>query len=170
MRRTTYRLETLKPHEYILPWDGTKVTDSLKTVPPTCDTALYSTAEDLVKFGATFLAGGKAGARRVFPPSAVAYMLRERTGLALPKTPIFWLHGSGVVDYGCFGDLNSPRAVGHPGYTGCMIMIDPEYDLTVAILCNSIKLHGDYNNYKRINNRILSVFDAPVVRPRAGRA
>jgi CubicO group peptidase (beta-lactamase class C family) len=164
MRHTTYRLTTLKPREYILPWDGTKVTESLKTAPPTCDTALYSTAEDMVKFGAMFLHGGKAGARRVFPISAVDYMLRERTDKKTLKTPIFWIQSNGSAEYGCFGDLNSPRAVGHPGYTGCMLMIDPEYDVTAAILCNSIQLHGDYNNYKKINNRILSLCDGRVSR------
>jgi serine-type D-Ala-D-Ala carboxypeptidase len=167
MTHTTYEIGTLKPREYILPWDGTKVTESLKTAPPTCDTALYSTAEDLVKFGAMFLAGGRAGRRRVFARSAIDYMMRERTDQKTLKTPIFWLQSNLNIEYGCFGDLNSPRAVGHPGYTGCMLMIDPEYDVTAAILCNSIQLHGDYNNYKRINNRILSLCERPV-RPGRG--
>ncbi|MFM7320378.1 MAG: serine hydrolase domain-containing protein [Armatimonadota bacterium] len=36
------------------------------------------------------------------------------------------------------GDLFSPRAVGHSGYTGTALLIDPEHDVVVAVLANAV--------------------------------
>jgi len=40
------------------------------------------------------------------------------------------------------GDLFSDRAVGHSGFTGTTLVIDPAYDLTVVVLTNSVFIDG----------------------------
>jgi CubicO group peptidase (beta-lactamase class C family) len=40
------------------------------------------------------------------------------------------------------GDLLSEKAVGHSGYTGTLLTIDPEHELTVALLTNAVYGEG----------------------------
>lgn len=37
-----------------------------------------------------------------------------------------------------FGDLLSPRTFGHTGFTGTLLMFDPEHELTLMLLTNSV--------------------------------
>jgi CubicO group peptidase (beta-lactamase class C family) len=53
-------------------------------------------------------------------------------------TLLFFASGNG---YCPSGDLLSPRTVGHSGFTGTVLTIDPAFDLTVALLTNSV--YGD---------------------------
>src|SRR5205823_1567491 len=41
------------------------------------------------------------------------------------------------------GDLLSPRAVGHSGYTGNVLTIDPEHDLVIVVLTNRVYIDAD---------------------------
>ncbi len=48
---------------------------------------------------------------------------------------MFFAQGNGLCPA---GDLLGPRAVGHTGFTGAVLTLDPEYDLTVAVLTNRV--------------------------------
>jgi serine-type D-Ala-D-Ala carboxypeptidase len=156
MSKTTFDITKLKPEEYILPWDGKNIMANFKTIPPTGDIGLYTTAEDLVKFGNMVLNFGKFNNKKIFSKPCIDLMLHEVTGLKFMRTPNFWIKGSNDI-FGCFGDFNSPSAIGHTGLSGCMLMIDPEYKTTIAIVSNSMVLHSDWKNYKRIINFLLSI-------------
>lgn len=105
----------------------------------------FSTARDLVRFGNLFLAGGRAagpGAPQVLSPTGVAAMLLDRTSHlpSAPGTPpgvrrfgLGWVLARPAL-WAC--DLVSPRAFGHPGSSGAYLIVDPTYDLVVALLAN----------------------------------
>lgn len=122
----------------------------------TGDSGLYTHVEDLMKFGRMFLNGGAADGRQVLHERTVDWLLADASGGRFNQTPAFWIKG-GLDRYGCFGDLHSPRAVGHTGFSGCMLWIDPACGVAGTVLTNSTKLHDDWTRYKRINNRLLSL-------------
>ncbi len=86
----------------------------------------------------------------------VRWLLAEASAGRFNKTPAFWVKGA-EDRYGCFGDLHTSSVVGHTGFSGCMLWIDPEYAIAGAIVTNSTRLHEDWRRYKRINNRLLSL-------------
>lgn len=153
MNFTTYETNSLIENEYILPYnDNIKSLEyKLNRIPATGDSGLYSTPMDLLKFSNMVLHKGEGNGKRVFSEAAIQMMLREITNRRFMRTPNFWLKASMDI-HGCFGDLSSPSTVGHTGFSGCMLFIDPEFNMAGAILTNSMKLHEDWKNYKRICN------------------
>lgn len=158
MKDTTYEIGSLKRDEYVLPYSRgeNRFLDELSKSPATGDSGLYTHAGDLIKFCQMILHKGVYGSHRVFAESSIDFMLREITNHKFMKTPIFWIKGP-ADSLGCFGDMCSEFAVGHTGFSGCMMFIDPVYETAAVILSNSTDLHGDWNNYKKICNRIMSL-------------
>ncbi|MHB1629681.1 MAG: serine hydrolase domain-containing protein [Bacilli bacterium] len=158
MEDTTYDMTTLQPGRYTLPcglgdqrWDM-----NLDQLAATADSSVYSTAMDMLEFSTLFLDRGTWNGARVFAKTSVDLMMRECTEGRFAKTPIFWMKTE-ADGYFCFGDLNSPSTVGHPGFSGCMLFIDPVYRTAGVILTNSQRLHSDFLNYNKIINLLMSV-------------
>jgi len=92
---------------------------------------LFANTGDLLRLAACLLAGGKmADGRQVFRPETVElFTKRQESGRALgwdvPKQA-----GSAAGKH--FG----PRSIGHLGYAGTSLWIDPERELAVALLTN----------------------------------
>jgi len=181
---------------YVLPWDGNR-REHLREEAMTAvmgDRGLFTTSDDLVRFGRLFLNGRDNGHRSekwsvsdkacmgeelsdgdtggghgrqlsdrdnggvppVFSPAAIDLMTRELPGISPCKTPVFWKKGS-RDEYGCFGDTNSSAALGHTGFTGCMLLVDPAHDTAAAMLTNSVDWHADWRNYKRLCNLVMAL-------------
>lgn len=159
MERTTFLLSGLREGEYALPWKkrDEHCFDYLRHTPPTGDTGLYSTAADMLRFAMLFLNGGRHEGKRIFSRATVDCMLRESTGMRFLKTPAFWVRGSGP-SLSAFGDLNAPDAVGHAGFSGTFLMIDPPHDIAMAFITNSNDLHDDYAHFRLVCNAVLSAF------------
>jgi uncharacterized protein YbbC (DUF1343 family) len=99
---------------------------------------LFSTAEDLAVYGQMLVQGGRYAGVQILSDEIVAQMTTPH--------PV----GGGVRGLGWDmrtgyssnrGDLLSPRAVGHGGFTGTGIWIDPQLELVVVFLSN--RLHPD---------------------------
>ena len=151
MGHSTFELKKLTDEQLILPWYERENRAFPEACVPvaTGDSGLYTTAEDLLHFAQMILDRGEFGGKRIFSRAAMELMLRESTGGKFSKSPGLWIKG-GVDTFGCFGDLSSPAAAGHTGMTGCMLLVDPGYDMAAVILTNSLKLHENWNNYKKI--------------------
>src|SRR5690606_17000360 len=109
----------------------------LKDMAITADSGMHSTAGDLVKFGRMFLNEGAAeDGRSVFRPSTTALMLRPCISGLYNYTPAFWYKKSDY-DSGSFADTHAIGTVGHAGFSGCMLWIDPAHRRTGAIVTNS---------------------------------
>jgi CubicO group peptidase (beta-lactamase class C family) len=127
--------------------------------------SLFSTARDLVRFGNLFLAGGRTpGGRHVLSPTTVAAMLADRTG-HLPPAPgtppgrrrigLGWMLAAPRL-WAC--DLASPRAFGHQGSTGAYLLVDPAYDLVVALIGN--RWGGDPTGIAEVMNTAVATLAA----------
>jgi CubicO group peptidase (beta-lactamase class C family) len=159
MSNTTFDTATLRQGDYTLPCTSDNMASETKydELDATGDSGLYSTASDLAKFGKLFLSGGQTSGKAVFSEAAIQFMLGDATGGRFARSPIAMMRQVNNT-HGCFGDLNSPQAMGHPGFSGCMLTIDPMYGIAAAIVTNSQNLHADWGNYRAINNFMLSVF------------
>ncbi|OXS61884.1 hypothetical protein B1A99_04600 [Cohnella sp. CIP 111063] len=158
MTRSTFDVVAAREDSVVFPIapDG-RVMLELADWATTGDSGLYTCAEDLLKLGRLFLNGGAAeDGKAVLHERTVRWLLADASAGRFNQTPAFWVKGA-EDRYGCFGDLHSPSAVGHTGFSGCMLWVDPEYGAAGAILTNSTRLHEDWRRYKRINNRLLSL-------------
>jgi serine-type D-Ala-D-Ala carboxypeptidase len=157
MSATTYDVAGLKKGEYVLPYNRAERNSCVEACknPATGDSGLYANAADLIKFGQMLLNNGTHCSRKIFAESSIDYMFREVTGNRFMRTPVFWLKGTRDV-HGCFGDRCSESTVGHPGFTGCMLFIDRQNETAGVILSNSMALHEDWGNYKRLCDMIMA--------------
>ena len=157
MKNTTYTPDFSHKESYVLPLrknDPDKFKYLINT-PPTGDTGLYSTSEDLAKFVTLFLNSGTYGKKSIYSSGSIRLMLKEITKGRFEKTPAFWYKGDNNVT-GAFGDLNSACAVCHPGFSGTLISIDPEYNIAFSFVTNSNDIHDNYANFKKITDVILA--------------
>ncbi|WP_329216650.1 beta-lactamase family protein [Streptomyces sp. NBC_01485] len=87
---------------------------------------LFSTGQDLAVFCRTLLAGGSYGPARILGPDFVELLLTP-PGLGF------------AVDQPWFmGELAGEGAVGHTGFTGTSLVIDPATDTFVVLLANTV--------------------------------
>jgi CubicO group peptidase (beta-lactamase class C family) len=94
---------------------------------------LFGNAADVAAFGEAIRTG------RLFGPPTTARVLSSQVPAAVGgHSLLFFAHPNGLCPA---GDLFSDRAVGHSGYTGTVLLIEPAYDLTLAVLTNSV--YGD---------------------------
>ncbi len=157
MTRSTFDVVAAREGSVVFPiaTDGRAMLE-LADWATTGDSGLYTCAEDLLKLGRLLLNGGAIDGRAVLHERTVRWLLAEASAGRFNKTPAFWVKGA-EDRYGCFGDLHTSSVVGHTGFSGCMLWIDPEYAIAGAIVTNSTRLHEDWRRYKRINNRLLSL-------------
>jgi CubicO group peptidase (beta-lactamase class C family) len=94
---------------------------------------LFSTADDLARFARMLLHEGELDGVRVLQSSSVRAMLEPRH---IPKATrtLGWDVSSGFSSGR--GHSLSERAIGHGGYTGTSLWVDPELDLFVVFLSN----------------------------------
>ena len=96
---------------------------------------LFSSAADVLKFAQMYLGEGP----RVLSPASIAAATANHTvGLASARG-LGW-----ELKPRAGGDLLSPRAFGHTGFTGTSLVIDPERRLVIILLTN--RTHPDANN------------------------
>ncbi len=99
---------------------------------------LFSTAEDIALYARMMLRKGNSGAK-ILSPSTVATMTQAYTvpggirGLGWDKRTGFSINR---------GDLLSPSAFGHGGFTGNVLWIDPDLDLFFIFLSNRVHPNG----------------------------
>lgn len=128
---------------------------------------LFSTAEDLAVYGQMLVQGGQYGGVQILPPEVVAQMTApRRTGTGLRG--LGWDIRSGYSSNR--GDLLSSRAVGHGGFTGTGIWIDPQLELVIIFLSN--RLHPDGKGsvnplIGRIGTAAAAAIETPAATPAA---
>ncbi|MEO8878702.1 MAG: serine hydrolase, partial [Polyangiaceae bacterium] len=100
---------------------------------------LFSTAHDIGRFARALLHGGELDGVRILTPHAVDTFFAPND---LPAA----IRAAGWDVASAFssnrGSMLSRRAVGHGGYTGTSIWIDPQLDLYVVVLSNRVHPDG----------------------------
>ncbi|MGL5262243.1 MAG: serine hydrolase, partial [Bacteroides sp.] len=97
---------------------------------------LFSTAEEVAVLSSLFLNNGSVNGKTILSPASIQKMLHLPLGLEeFGRTPA-WDLSSPYASQN--GDLFGPQTVGHTGYTGTSISIDPETNTALIILTNSV--------------------------------
>ncbi len=96
---------------------------------------LFSTAEDVARYAAMWLNGGTHQGKAVLSRLTVRTATARHTGGAEPRG-LGWILPSGTHSSG--GDLLSPRAFGHTGFTGTSLWCIPESDIGIVLLTNRV--------------------------------
>jgi uncharacterized protein YbbC (DUF1343 family) len=97
---------------------------------------LFSTADDLALYARAILGGGQVDGKRVLTARSVGAMIAPYDVPGGIRTP-GW-----QVDGRWRGAGLSPRAVGHTGFTGTAMWIDPDKDLFTVVLTNRVHPDG----------------------------
>lgn len=97
---------------------------------------LFSTAEDLAVFVDMMLSGGEHCGVRILSPLAVKAVATVPRGFEQFGRTLGWESYAGYTTTA--GDLLSPSAYGHTGFTGTSIVIDPQLDLGIILLTNRV--------------------------------
>ena len=116
---------------------------------------LFSTAYEVARFGET-LRSPTPHARLFGSPTTMRLLTNQIKPEVGAHTFLFFARGNGLNPV---GDLLSPSAIGHSGYTGTLLTLDPAHDLTVAVLTNSV--HGDGKaSWLQVRRRFLNALAA----------
>lgn len=101
---------------------------------------LFSTGADLAKYAQMILRQGRGALGTVASATAIQELLRPHT---LPGGAVRSMGFDVRSKYSkARSKLWSPRAVGHGGYTGTSLWIDPQKDLFVIFLSNRVHPYG----------------------------
>ena len=97
---------------------------------------VFSNAEDLGILSVALLNNGAYKGRRILSPQGVKTMRTVPARLQEFGRTLGWDNSS---DYSSnHGDMLSPNAYGHTGYTGTSLVIDPDNDLAIILLTNRV--------------------------------
>ena len=143
---------------------------ALKTNRPVGNAGLFSSAHDLATFSQMLLNKGKIGEVQIFGENALAWLMRPCSPIGLPPRSFGWDMRP------CSECLQRPSvlsqsAIGHGGWTGQSIWIDPELNCYIIVLtnrthapkCKDIDSHGPSERFRaHISDLVLSnIIDKP---------
>ncbi|WP_394837270.1 DUF1343 domain-containing protein [Pendulispora rubella] len=103
---------------------------------------LFSTAEDLTRYAQAMLGEGELDGQRVWSPRTAQQFMAPHDVPGGIRA-LGWDVKSSYS--GSRGEGWSPRSIGHGGYTGTVLWIDPERDLFVIVLSNRVHPEGKGN-------------------------
>lgn len=96
---------------------------------------LFSTAEDLAKFGLAFMNQGEWNGKRILNPESVEEMTKLQTG-NIPDA--FRGLGWELRQDWYMGPFAAKETFGHTGFTGTSLFVDPKRDVMVILLTNRV--------------------------------
>lgn len=105
---------------------------------------VFSSAGDLFLFARELLRARKGQGRALSRSSAAAMTTRVPVPPGCPRTAGLDTPTAGEGGPSQAGSLAPAKAVGHLGYTGCSLWIDPDREVSVVLLTNRV-IHGGDN-------------------------
>jgi len=122
---------------------------------------LFSTADDLAVFAQMLLNKGEFRKRRVLSPLTVERMTEIYRKLFFAGRGLGWDLESSYSSN--TGDLFGPYAIGHTGYTGTSICIDPETGTFIIFLTNRVH-PDDSGNITSLRSKVANVVAAAIIK------
>lgn len=96
---------------------------------------LFSSARDLAAFAQMYLNGGTYRGKRIISKATIKLFMQRQSSPAGTTRALGW----DTPAKGSFpGDLASPHAIIHTGFTGTSIYIDPDRDAFIVLLTNRV--------------------------------
>jgi uncharacterized protein YbbC (DUF1343 family) len=124
---------------------------------------LFSTAQDIAVYAAMMKNGGQLNGVRILKADTVRQMTDAYKIADGNQRGLGWDKQSGF-SYNK-GDLMSPSAFGHGGFTGTVLWMDPQSDLTFVFLSNRVHPNGK-GSVNRLAARIATIAAASIDVPR----
>ena len=124
---------------------------------------LFSSARDMAAYGQAILEAARGNPTPLFPGgSFLAFISRERSF----GRPLGWEIPTG--ESSAAGRYFSKASIGHTGFTGTSIWVDPERDLFVVLLTNRINPTAQNHKHVRLRREVhdlvqLAIADMPVL-------
>jgi uncharacterized protein YbbC (DUF1343 family) len=122
---------------------------------------LFSTGDDLALYARAILGGGEVDGKRLLAPQTVATMIAPYDVPGSIRA-LGW-----NVQSSWRGEGLSPTAIGHFGFTGTALWIDPDKDLFVIVLTN--RVHPDGKGDARPLVARINTLAAQAIGPQVGR-
>jgi CubicO group peptidase (beta-lactamase class C family) len=126
---------------------------------------LFSTATDLHRFARMILGQGELDGARLLASRTVERMISNHNPSRLAPRALGWdLKGEGSGYMSC-GELMRPGCIGHTGFTGTSLWMEPETGLIVIALSNRVHMSRDKNQpdmirfRPRLHNLVVSLFE-----------
>lgn len=123
---------------------------------------VFSSADDIALLCAALQNSGEWNGRRILSPLGVKAMRTVPREVAQFGRTLGWDSFSPYAS-NC-GNLLSPNAYGHTGYTGTSIVIDPDNDLSVILLINAVHPE-DKHSVVRLRSLVTNAVAASVCPP-----
>jgi CubicO group peptidase (beta-lactamase class C family) len=125
---------------------------------------LFATATDLSRFARMLLHRGELDGVRVLAPRTISRMIANHNPPRLPPRGLGWdIKGEGFGYMSC-GELMQPGSIGHTGFTGTSLWLEPESGFTVILLSNRVHMARERNQpdmvrfRPRLHNLVASMF------------
>jgi CubicO group peptidase (beta-lactamase class C family) len=119
---------------------------------------LFGNAYDVARFGEALRASTRKPGRLFGTPTLrriFESQIRPEVG---GQTLLFFANPNGMNPT---GDILSSRTVGHSGFTGTVLTIDPTFDLTVCVLTNAVFGDGK-DDWLRTRRKFMNALAAAV--------
>lgn len=120
---------------------------------------LFSTAQDIAVYAAMMKNGGELNGVRVLAQHTVRDMTAANKIADGNQRGLGWDKRTGY-SYNR-GDLMTPSAFGHGGFTGTVLWLDPQLDLTFVFLSNRVHPDGK-GSVNRLAGRIATIAAAAI--------
>ncbi|MFK7819343.1 MAG: serine hydrolase domain-containing protein, partial [Planctomycetaceae bacterium] len=120
---------------------------------------LFSTADDVAIYAAMMTNGGTLNGTKILEPQTVQTMTKAYTIADGNQRGLGWDKRTGF-SYNR-GDLLSAAAFGHGGFTGTVLWMDPELNLTFVFLSNRVHPDGK-GSVNRLAGRIATLAAASI--------
>jgi beta-glucosidase-like glycosyl hydrolase/CubicO group peptidase (beta-lactamase class C family) len=122
---------------------------------------LFSTAGDLARFAQMLLNGGVYDHHRIVSRATIERFTR-RAGIPDSARAYGWdtPHPASSA-----GELLSPRAFGHTGFTGTSMWIDPERNLFVILLTNRVHPTRENDTIRQVRRQVADAVVSGLVQP-----
>lgn len=122
---------------------------------------LFSTVKDLARFCHTITPGQSFHANSPFSPPVVQQMFANAIHERIGGQTIGWFIFPN--DMLPAGDLVSKNAIGHSGFTGTAIIIDPDYQLCSVLLTNRVCRKDDGVLFRHLRRRVFNAVMGSIV-------
>ena len=114
---------------------------------------LFSTAPDLHRFARMVLRQGELEGVRVLSAATVRLMTANHNPPRLAPRGLGWDMKGQTPGYVSCGDLMAPGTIGHTGFTGTSLWMEPDSGLTIIALSNRINIAREKNQQDMIEFR-----------------
>lgn len=122
---------------------------------------LFSTLEDSARFCHSITIGGVAGQELPFSPAVIKRMFANAIPEQIGGHTIGWFIFPNDMMPG--GDLVSNAAIGHSGFTGTAIIIDPEHELCAVLLTNRVCSEDDGTRFRHLRRKVFNAVLGSIV-------